>query len=226
MEKWIQDNPDQVAKGMKELGMNALDKSLSGEKSAAATVDNMANMAERAVADVAENVSSKSNTASMSKENFYSEFGKAASDAPTGTIDVGGKTMSASEYVDMIDANLPDDVASLENRISDLQQTKRQTYAGTSAVRDPLGERVSIRNYTNKESRMNDLQLYAAQRKYTYLKLAEGEDGTKVRGFIQSIMDKDTPFSTNEILQYLKEIPETYTPKADVGETGGCRSID
>lgn len=193
--------------------------------------------AEKYVGDIADDA------APMSKEEFYNSYNSMARDIPRGKINFGGKTMSVAEYADMVDTNLPDTKPELESRISNLERIKRRISGRGGEARNgvhgsrnaahqtkstgsqtlPVNiqlfaeENVSQRYRSRGASQALeiDAQLYAAKRKLTYLELAQGEEGVVPRGFVQSILQKNTPLSTDEILEYLRQNPETYTVKAD-----------
>ena len=193
--------------------------------------------AEKYVVDIADDA------APMSKEEFYNSYNSMARDIPKGKINFGGKTMSVAEYADMVDTNLPDTKPELESRISNLERIKRRISGRGGEARNgvhgsrnaahqtkstgsqtlPVNiqlfaeENVSQRYRSRGASQALeiDAQLYAAKRKLTYLELAQGEEGVVPRGFVQSILQKNTPLSTDEILEYLRQNPETYTVKAD-----------
>ena len=193
--------------------------------------------AEKYVGDIADDA------APMSKEEFYNSYNSMARDIPRGKINFGGKTMSVAEYADMVDTNLPDTKPELESRISNLERIKRRVSGRGGEARNgvhgsrnaahqtkstgsqtlPVNiqlfaeENVSQRYRSRGASQALeiDAQLYAAKRKLTYLELAQGEEGVVPRGFVQSILQKNTPLSTDEILEYLRQNPETYTVKAD-----------
>lgn len=193
--------------------------------------------AEKYVGDIADDA------APMSKEEFYNSYNSMARDIPKGKINFGGKTMSVAEYADMVDTNLPDTKPELESRISNLERIKRRISGRGGEARNgvhgsrnaahqtkstgsqtlPVNiqlfaeENVSQRYRSRGASQALeiDAQLYAAKRKLTYLELAQGEEGVVPRGFVQSILQKNTPLSTDEILEYLRQNPETYTVKAD-----------
>lgn len=193
--------------------------------------------AEKYVVDIADDA------APMSKEEFYNSYNSMARDIPRGKINFGGKTMSVAEYADMVDTNLPDTKPELESRISNLERIKRRISGRGGEARNgvhgsrnaahqtkstgsqtlPVNiqlfaeENVSQRYRSRGASQALeiDAQLYAAKRKLTYLELAQGEEGVVPRGFVQSILQKNTPLSTDEILEYLRQNPETYTVKAD-----------
>ena len=193
--------------------------------------------AEKYVVDIADDA------APMSKEEFYNSYNSMARDIPKGKINFGGKTMSVAEYADMVDTNLPDTKPELESRISNLERIKRRISGRGGEARNgvhgsrnaahqtkstgsqtlPVNiqlfaeENVSQRYRSRGASQALeiDAQLYAAKRKLTYLELAQGEEGVVPRGFVQSILQKNTPLSTDEILEYLRQNPETYTVKPD-----------
>ncbi len=193
--------------------------------------------AEKYVGDIADDA------APMSKEEFYNSYNSMARDIPKGKINFGGKTMSVAEYADMVDTNFPDTKPELESRISNLERIKRRISGRGGEARNgvhgsrnaahqtkstgsqtlPVNiqlfaeENVSQRYRSRGASQALeiDAQLYAAKRKLTYLELAQGEEGVVPRGFVQSILQKNTPLSTDEILEYLRQNPETYTVKAD-----------
>lgn len=193
--------------------------------------------AEKYVGDISDDA------APMSKEEFYNSYNSMARDIPRGKINFGGKTMSVAEYADMVDTNLPDTKPELESRISNLERIKRRISGRGGEARNgvhgsrnaahqtkstgsqtlPVNiqlfaeENVSQRYRSRGASQALeiDAQLYAAKRKLTYLELAQGEEGVVPRGFVQSILQKNTPLSTDEILEYLRQNPETYTVKAD-----------
>ena len=193
--------------------------------------------AEKYVGDIADDA------APMSKEEFYNSYNSMARDIPKGKINFGGKTMSVAEYADMVDTNLPDTKPELESRISNLERIKRRISGRGGEARNgvhgsrnaahqtkstgsqtlPVNiqlfaeENVSQRYRSRGASQALeiDAQLYAAKRKLTYLELAQGEEGVVPRGFVQSILQKNTPLSTDEILEYLRQNPETYTVKPD-----------
>lgn len=193
--------------------------------------------AEKSVGDIAEDA------APMSKEEFYNSYNSMARDIPKGKINFGGKSMSVAEYADMVDTNLPDTKPELESRISNLERIKRRisgrggearngvhgsrnaAHQTKSAGSQTLPVNIQLFAEENVSQRYRsrgasqaleiDAQLYAAKRKLTYLELAQGEEGVVPRGFVQSILQKNTPLSTDEILEYLRQNPETYTVKPD-----------
>ena len=193
--------------------------------------------AEKYVVDIADDA------APMSKEEFYNSYNSMARDIPKGKINFGGKSMSVEEYADMVDTNLPDTKPELESRISNLERIKRRisgrggearngvhgsrnaAHQTKSAGSQTLPVNIQLFAEENVSQRYRsrgasqaleiDAQLYAAKRKLTYLELAQGEEGVVPRGFVQSILQKNTPLSTDEILEYLRQNPETYTVKPD-----------
>lgn len=193
--------------------------------------------AEKSVGDIADDA------APMSKEEFYNSYNSMARDIPKGKINFGGKSMSVEEYADMVDTNLPDTKPELESRISNLERIKRRisgrggearngvhgsrnaAHQTKSAGSQTLPVNIQLFAEENVSQRYRsrgasqaleiDAQLYAAKRKLTYLELAQGEEGVVPRGFVQSILQKNTPLSTDEILEYLRQNPETYTVKPD-----------
>lgn len=193
--------------------------------------------AEKSVGDIADDA------APMSKEEFYNSYNSMARDIPKGKINFGGKSMSVAEYADMVDTNLPDTKPELESRISNLERIKRRisgrggearngvhgsrnaAHQTKSAGSQTLPVNIQLFAEENVSQRYRsrgasqaleiDAQLYAAKRKLTYLELAQGEEGVVPRGFVQSILQKNTPLSTDEILEYLRQNPETYTVKPD-----------
>lgn len=204
-------------------------------------VENTASKSAKSVGNV--NADTSVDAAPMSKEEFYNSYNSMARDIPKGKINFGGKTMSVAEYADMVDTNLPDTKPELESRISNLERIKRRISGRGGEARNgvhgsrnaahqtkstgsqtlPVNiqlfaeENVSQRYRSRGASQALeiDAQLYAAKRKLTYLELAQGEEGVVPRGFVQSILQKNTPLSTDEILEYLRQNPETYTVKAD-----------
>lgn len=203
--------------------------------------ENTASKSAKSVGNV--NADTSVDAAPMSKEEFYNSYNSMARDIPKGKINFGGKTMSVAEYADMVDTNLPDTKPELESRISNLERIKRRISGRGGEARNgvhgsrnaahqtkstgsqtlPVNiqlfaeENVSQRYRSRGASQALeiDAQLYAAKRKLTYLELAQGEEGVVPRGFVQSILQKNTPLSTDEILEYLRQNPETYTVKAD-----------
>ena len=203
--------------------------------------ENTASKSAKSVGNV--NADTSVDAAPMSKEEFYNSYNSMARDIPRGKINFGGKTMSVAEYADMVDTNLPDTKPELESRISNLERIKRRISGRGGEARNgvhgsrnaahqtkstgsqtlPVNiqlfaeENVSQRYRSRGASQALeiDAQLYAAKRKLTYLELAQGEEGVVPRGFVQSILQKNTPLSTDEILEYLRQNPETYTVKAD-----------
>lgn len=203
--------------------------------------ENTASKSAKSVGNV--NADTSVDAAPMSKEEFYNSYNSMARDIPRGKINFGGKTMSVAEYADMVDTNLPDTKPELESRISNLERIKRRISGRGGEARNgvhgsrnaahqtkstgsqtlPVNiqlfaeENVSQRYRSRGASQALeiDAQLYAAKRKLTYLELAQGEEGVVPRGFVQSILQKNTPLSTDEILEYLRQNPETYTVKPD-----------
>lgn len=203
--------------------------------------ENTASKSAKSVGNV--NVDTSVDAAPMSKEEFYNSYNSMARDIPKGKINFGGKSMSVEEYADMVDTNLPDTKPELESRISNLERIKRRisgrggearngvhgsrnaAHQTKSAGSQTLPVNIQLFAEENVSQRYRsrgasqaleiDAQLYAAKRKLTYLELAQGEEGVVPRGFVQSILQKNTPLSTDEILEYLRQNPETYTVKPD-----------
>lgn len=203
--------------------------------------ENTASKSAKSVGNV--NAGASVDATPMSKEEFYNSYNSMARDIPKGKINFGGKSMSVAEYADMVDANLPDTKPELKSRISNLERIKRRisgrggearnnvhssrnaAHQTKSAGSQTLPVNIQLFAEENVSQRYRsrgasqaleiDAQLYAAKRKLTYLELAQGEEGVVPRGFIQSILQKNTPLSTDEILEYLRQNPETYTVKPD-----------
>lgn len=123
-------------------------------------------------------------------------------------VTVGGRNTTVGEVVDAVEARLPDDADYLERFIRDTDRQSRMLKIDLQKFAAKPGDELD-------EAAQLALQKYAAERKLEWLKLAPGEDGTKVRGYIKNRLKGEDITSTPELVEVLSGRVDKYTPKAD-----------
>lgn len=123
-------------------------------------------------------------------------------------VTVGGRNTTVGEVVDAVEARLPDDADYLDRFIRDTDRQSRMLKIDLQKFAAKPGEELD-------EAAQLALQKYAAERKLEWLKLAPGEDGTKVRGYLQNRLKGEDITSTPELVEVLSGRVDKYTPKAD-----------
>lgn len=127
--------------------------------------------------------------------NLYSAM---ADDVPTGSVNINGNDVDVSAALDAVDNALPDTVEELETVVDSLEKGY----------------------LLNGERRTGPLpiniQLFAAKRKLEWLKLADGESGTKVRGYLQHFINNENEIDSPELIAAISGNSEKYIPKSDV----------
>lgn len=123
-------------------------------------------------------------------------------------VTVGGRNTTVGEVVDAVEARLPDDADYLERFIRDTDRQSRLLKIDLQKFAAKPGDELD-------EAAQLALQKYAAERKLEWLKLAPGEDGTKVRGYIKNRLKGEDITSTPELVEVLSGRVDKYTPKAD-----------
>ena len=123
-------------------------------------------------------------------------------------VTVGGRNTTVGEVVDAVEARLPDDADYLDRFIRDTDRQSRMLKIDLQKFAAKPGDELD-------EAAQLALQKYAAERKLEWLKLAPGEDGTKVRGYIKNRLKGEDITSTPELVEVLSGRVDKYTPKAD-----------
>lgn len=133
-------------------------------------------------------------------------------------VTVGGRNTTVGEVVDAVEARLPDDADYLERFIRDTDRQSRMLKIDLQKFAAKPGEELD-------EAAQLALQKYAAERKLEWLKLAPGEDGTKVRGYLQNRLKGEDITSTPELVEVLSGRVDKYTPKADTELLENARKL-
>lgn len=133
-------------------------------------------------------------------------------------VTVGGRNTTVGEVVDAVEARLPDDADYLERFIRDTDKQSRLLKIDLQKFAAKPGEELD-------EAAQLALQKYAAERKLEWLKLAPGEDGTKVRGYLQNRLKGEDITSTPELVEVLSGRVDKYTPKADTELLENARKL-
>lgn len=133
-------------------------------------------------------------------------------------VTVGGRNTTVGEVVDAVEARLPDDADYLERFIRDTDRQSRLLKIDLQKFAAKPGDELD-------EAAQLALQKYAAERKLEWLKLAPGEDGTKVRGYLQNRLKGEDITSTPELVEVLSGRVDKYTPKADTELLENARKL-
>lgn len=133
-------------------------------------------------------------------------------------VTVGGRNTTVGEVVDAVEARLPEDADYLERFIRDTDRQSRMLKIDLQKFAAKPGEELD-------EAAQLALQKYAAERKLEWLKLAPGEDGTKVRGYLQNRLKGEDITSTPELVEVLSGRVDKYTPKADTELLENARKL-
>lgn len=133
-------------------------------------------------------------------------------------VTVGGRNTTVGEVVDAVEARLPDDADYLERFIRDTDKQSRLLKIDLQKFAAKPGDELD-------EAAQLALQKYAAERKLEWLKLAPGEDGTKVRGYLQNRLKGEDITSTPELVEVLSGRVDKYTPKADTELLENARKL-
>lgn len=133
-------------------------------------------------------------------------------------VTVGGRNTTVGEVVDAVEARLPDDADYLERFIRDTDRQSRLLKIDLQKFAAKPGDELD-------EAAQLALQKYAAERKLEWLKLAPGEDGTKVRGYIKNRLKGEDITSTPELVEVLSGRVDKYTPKADTELLENARKL-
>lgn len=133
-------------------------------------------------------------------------------------VTVGGRNTTVGEVVDAVEARLPDDADYLERFIRDTDRQSRLLKIDLQKFAAKPGEELD-------EAAQLALQKYAAERKLEWMKLAPGEDGTKVRRYLQNRLKGEDITSTPELVEVLSGRVDKYTPKADTELLENARKL-
>lgn len=133
-------------------------------------------------------------------------------------VTVGGRNTTVGEVVDAVEARLPDDADYLERFIRDTDRQSRLLKIDLQKFAAKPGDELD-------EAAQLALQKYAAERKLEWMKLAPGEDGTKVRGYLQNRLKGEDITSTPELVEVLSGRVDKYTPKADTELLENARKL-
>lgn len=133
-------------------------------------------------------------------------------------VTVGGRNTTVGEVVDAVEARLPDDADYLERFIRDTDRQSRLLKIDLQKFAAKPGDELD-------EAAQLALQKYAAERKLEWMKLAPGEDGTKVRRYLQNRLKGEDITSTPELVEVLSGRVDKYTPKADTELLENARKL-
>ena len=125
-------------------------------------------------------------------------------DRPKGTVEVDGRQVDAGAYMDAYERQLPDDVAALEKKISQLEKQRSDEILR-------MQQEGTLKDYVFGGLKL-DLQLFAAQRKYDLLQLDPGESGTEVRQFYEKRLRGTDANHNDQLVEMLAGRNETYNP--------------
>ena len=125
-------------------------------------------------------------------------------DRPTGTVEIDGRRMDAGAYVDAYEQTLPNDPATLREKIYRLERAH-----DNEILR--MHQEGTLKDYKTGGLKI-DLQLFAARRKLELLQLEPGEDGSKVRQFWEKRLRGTDPMHSEELLELMAGRSETYDP--------------
>lgn len=134
------------------------------------------------------------------KKAFNNLFNAMSEDMPTGEIDINGTKMPVSDYVDKVEKALPDTVEELKQSIDHLETVK--------AAEIGKGEKRNLLTI--------NLQLFGAKRKLEWLELAEGENGSIIRGFVKKRQLGDDEIKSPEFINALNGKADKYIPQKDI----------
>ena len=133
-------------------------------------------------------------------------------------VTVGGRNTTVGEVVDAVEARLPDDADYLERFIRDTDRQSRLLKIDLQKFAAKPGDELD-------EAAQLALQKYAAERKLEWMKLAPGEDGIKVRRYLQNRLKGEDITSTPELVEVLSGRVDKYTPKADTELLENARKL-